>query len=188
MKHTDYYQQSREIKRKSIAELAAALNAHGGSYTWRNPDDDDNNDENKDIPCIGFNLDGGPVDVEVYQAFVDEQGGIRIVGRYHDDSGDFGEFDPWDAFVAHLDFLMDEIPETEEVSDVSLQQEFFEISSVSREDLEARGYDISSVSDSQMYNLAKRLGNAYVENEFWIDLEIIADYLEIPKKDNHEEE
>ena len=192
MKHTDYYKQARKIKSKSIAELAAALRAHGGSYTWKNPDCDDDDDETEEsdtIPCIGFNLDSGPVDVEVYKAIVSECGSVTIIGRYHDDAGDIDEFDPWDAFVAHLDFLMDEIPETEEVSDVSLPQEFFGISSVAREDLEEKGYDTSNVTDDVMRQVAKRLGNAYVENEFWIDLEIIADHLEIPKKsDNNEEE
>ncbi len=191
MKHTDYYKQAREIKEKSIRELAAALKAHGGSYTWKNPDadnDDDEIEESDNIPCIGFNLDSGPVDVIVYQASVNEDGGVTIVGRYNDDSGDIAEFDPYDAFVAHLDFLMDEIPETEEVSDVSLPQEFFEIASVSREDLEAKGYDTSNVTDAQMRQVARRLGDAYVENGFWIDLEIIADHLEIPKKIDDDEE
>lgn len=181
MKHTDYYRQAREIKSKSIQELATALKAHGGTYTWRDPEGEDDGDKD-DLPCIGFNLDSGPVDVIVYQASVDDDGYVTITGRYNDDSGDIDEFDPEDAFVAHIDFLLDMIPETEDIHDVSLPQEFFEISSVAREDLEEKGYDTSNVTDDQMRNLAKRLGNAYVENEFWIDLEIIADYLEIPKK------
>lgn len=181
MKHTDYYSQAQAIKRKSIEELAAALKAHGGTYTWKDPEGEEDGDVDE-LPCIGFNLDNGPVDVIVYQATIDDYGCITIIGRYNDDSGEMGEFNPRDAFVAHIDFLLDEIPETEEVSDVTLPQDFFSITSVAREDLEEKGYDTSNVTDAQMRNLAKRLGDAYVENQFWIDLEIIADYLEIPKK------
>lgn len=184
MKHTDYYSQAQAIKQKSIEELAAALKAHGGTYTWKDPENEED-EEADEGPCIGFNLDSGPVDVRVYQAKVDEQGFITIIGRYNDDSNDMAEFDPKDAFVAHIDFLLDEIPETAEVSDVTLQQEFFEISSVARADLENKGYDTSSITDVQMRNLARSLGDAYVENGFWTDLEIIADYLEIPKKSEH---
>lgn len=62
------------------------------------------------------------------------------------------------------------------------KQESFEITSVSREDLEGLGYDTSNVEDMTMRRLASKMADAYVENVFWIDLPIIADYLEIPKK------
>lgn len=191
MKHTDFYSQAQAIKTKSIQELAAALKAHGGTYTWRNPepDDDEENEDDDDLPCIAFNLDyAGPQDVIVLQASVSDEGHVSIIGRPKDGyDDDTQEYDPYEAFASHIEFLIDMIPETDKVHDVSLPQEFFEISSVAREDLEEKGYDTSNVTDAQMRNLAKRLGNAYVENEFWIDLEIIADYLEIPKHTQHEE-
>lgn len=62
----------------------------------------------------------------------------------------------------------------------------FSITSVSREDLDAAGFDTSNVDDDTMERLADKMGDAYVSNGFWIDLPIIAEYLEIPKKENNE--
>ncbi len=58
----------------------------------------------------------------------------------------------------------------------------FEITSVARADLDGVGYDTSKVDDRTMETLASKMGEAYVEQAFWIDLEIIADNLGIPKK------
>lgn len=62
------------------------------------------------------------------------------------------------------------------------KQEFFPITSVSREDLEGIGYDTSKVDAETMERLASKMADAYCDNGFWIDLPILADYLEIPKK------
>lgn len=58
----------------------------------------------------------------------------------------------------------------------------FEITSVSREDLEQLGYNTSKVSDEKMEYLAKKLADDYLEQMFWISLDIIADYMGIPKR------
>ena len=63
---------------------------------------------------------------------------------------------------------------------------FFEISSLHRDDLESIGYDTSNVDDSDMNKLASELGDDYCDLLFWDSLPIIADYLEIPKKENEE--
>ena len=62
-------------------------------------------------------------------------------------------------------------------------KESFVISEISREDLEELGYDTSLVSDETMEYLAKKLGNDYCEQLFWTSLDIIAEYMEIPKKE-----
>lgn len=59
----------------------------------------------------------------------------------------------------------------------------FQITSVHRDDLEGRGYDTSKVDDATMEQLASKMSDAYTGNDvFWIDLDIIADHLEIPKQ------
>ena len=63
-------------------------------------------------------------------------------------------------------------------------KESFVITSVSRDDLEALGYDTSEVSDEKMEYLAKKMANDYCEQLFWSSLDILAEYLEIPKKEN----
>ena len=67
-----------------------------------------------------------------------------------------------------------------------LAEEFykpFNITSVSRSDLECRGFDVSQITDEQMTELAKRMANDYLVQLFWTSLEIIAeDIMEFPKK------
>ena len=63
-----------------------------------------------------------------------------------------------------------------------MKKEYFTITSVAREDLQNRGFDTSKVDDSTMERLASKMSDAYLEIGFWIDLEIIAENLEIPKQ------
>lgn len=62
-----------------------------------------------------------------------------------------------------------------------LKQEF-EISSVSRDDLDYIGFDTSEVSDETMEHLASKLGDDYCDQLFWTSLRIMAEHLGIPKK------
>ena len=59
----------------------------------------------------------------------------------------------------------------------------FEITSVTREDLESRGFDTTNITDEQMEELARKMCDDYLEQMFWISLDIIAeDIIGIPKK------
>lgn len=62
-------------------------------------------------------------------------------------------------------------------------KESFIIAHVSRADLEFKGYDTSEVSDEDMERLARKLEDDYCDQLFWPSLPIIADHLEIPKKE-----
>ena len=54
--------------------------------------------------------------------------------------------------------------------------------------MEAIGFDTSEVDDSTMEYLAKKLADDYLEQMFWISLEIIAeDGLNIPRKETDED-
>jgi len=57
----------------------------------------------------------------------------------------------------------------------------FPIISVCRTDLEDIGFDTKNVDDSTMERLASKMANAYCENGFWIDLDILAEDLGIKK-------
>ncbi len=70
-----------------------------------------------------------------------------------------------------------------EVEKLKVPRDSFSITSVSREDLEGIGYDTSKIEDGTMEHLASKMADAYCDNGFWIDLPILADYLEIPKKE-----
>ena len=59
----------------------------------------------------------------------------------------------------------------------------FNITSVTREDLESRGFDTTNITDEQMEELARKMCDDYLEQMFWISLDIIAeDIIGIPKK------
>ena len=67
-------------------------------------------------------------------------------------------------------------------TDNVLEKGYFKITSVHRDDLEERGFNTQDVSDETMQKLGEKLGNAYVESgSFWIDIDIIAEDLGIPK-------
>ena len=51
----------------------------------------------------------------------------------------------------------------------------FNITSVSREDLESRGFDTTNITDAQMERLAQKMCDDYLEQMFWISLDIIAE-------------
>ena len=57
----------------------------------------------------------------------------------------------------------------------------FEITSVSRADLEAIGFDTTHVSDETMERLASKMADDYCEQLFWDSMTIIAEILGIPK-------
>ena len=63
---------------------------------------------------------------------------------------------------------------------------FFEISRLHRDDLESIGYDTSHVDDSVMNTLASKLGSDYCDQLFWGSLPIIANHLDIPKREDNE--
>lgn len=62
-----------------------------------------------------------------------------------------------------------------------LNEDFFPITSVSRDDLQACGFDTRSITDGQMHNLAKKMANDYCDQLFWSSMEIIAKILEFPQ-------
>jgi len=58
----------------------------------------------------------------------------------------------------------------------------FPITSICREDLEEAGFDASGVDDDTMKQIASKMAEAYLEIIFWIDMPLIAEYCEVPRK------
>ncbi len=65
------------------------------------------------------------------------------------------------------------------------QRDCFEVTFLSREDLEERGYDASAVTDETMERLARKIGDDFCERLFWISLDTFAGELGIPRKTNN---
>jgi hypothetical protein len=57
---------------------------------------------------------------------------------------------------------------------------YFPITSIHRMDLEQAGFDAAQVDDRTMMEIADKMAQAYLNNGFWADLDIIAEGLEIP--------
>ena len=62
-----------------------------------------------------------------------------------------------------------------------LKADFFPITSVSRGDLQACGFDTRFITDYQMCDLAREMANDYCEQLFWSSMEILAEGLDFPR-------
>lgn len=72
--------------------------------------------------------------------------------------------------------------ETNFLSRLTGELPYFQVTAVSREDLERRGFDITDVDDEDMRQLARKMESDYCEQLFWISLDILAlQGLDIPK-------
>ena len=72
----------------------------------------------------------------------------------------------------------------EKAENLLMSEGFFYITSVHRDDLEALGFDVSEVTDTQMKKLAKQMSDDYCNQLFHTSLEILAEELGIPKIKN----
>lgn len=60
---------------------------------------------------------------------------------------------------------------------------YFPITTVTREELDLKGFDTREVSDETMQRLASKMADDYVNQMFWESLDIIAEDQGIPRKD-----
>lgn len=65
-----------------------------------------------------------------------------------------------------------------------LQAGYYPITSIHRADLECKGFDTRKVSDSQMVELARKMTNDYLEQLFWLSMEIIAEGMDLSRYPN----
>lgn len=59
----------------------------------------------------------------------------------------------------------------------------FPITTICRADLEQAGFDSTNVDDYTMKELASKMANAYCDMGFWEDLDVLADYLKIERRE-----
>lgn len=181
MKHTDFYARVQEIKRKEQQELCRALEAHGGSYSWWNTEEECFK-EDEEHPIIAVNVNGifpNPTDIEIRAVSVDN-GFLSFVGE-DKENGDLVDFQAWDVFAGHLGYVIDLIPNVNGIDDVTSLQDDFVISTVSRDDLIGNGFNAENLSDDMMKNVAAVMGDLYAEYEYTEELRMAADKLNIPK-------
>ena len=99
------------------------------------------------------------------------------------------EFAPEASLVCYTGNLRDyHAYDLKTVMEKTDDDEYFVITRVHRDDLDAAGFDASQVDDATMERLADKMGDDYLEQLFWVHLPILAEYLEIPRKDEEEED
>lgn len=113
MKHSDYEAKVNDLKALEYKELRRAIEAHGGSYQW-------DSENGGSYPIIAINQNKSepePQDVEITKVAIVE-GCLKISGV----DNKYGEpvvFEVDDIFAGHLSFIIDYIPATDEVSNVT---------------------------------------------------------------------
>ena len=65
-------------------------------------------------------------------------------------------------------------------------KEFFEITSISRDDLESLGYKTDNITDEQMERLAKKMADDYLAQMYWLSMDILAESMGFEKKEDEE--
>lgn len=110
MKHTDFHSIIRKIKEQERRELINAVIAHGGHYEW---------EDEGEKPIIAANVKHweDPIDVYITHVYIID-GSLRIYGEAKE-SGTPVEIDSYDAFAGHISYIIDMIPETESIKEVS---------------------------------------------------------------------
>ena len=62
-------------------------------------------------------------------------------------------------------------------------KEFFVITSISRDDLESLGYKTENITDEEMEKLAKKMADDYLEQMYWLSMDILAESMGFEIKD-----
>ena len=130
MKHTNFYSQLKEIDNRIREELKAAIKAHGIEYTFIHTDRDDEDEDIYDLiseetnraPIILASTHYTETSEDYYVTHVEldiENDDVFIYGfPTNGCSDDVCELE----FIAHghLEYIIDQISETDEVQDVSI--------------------------------------------------------------------
>lgn len=161
MKHTNIYKKYMELEHIEREELKRAVMAHGGEFRFF----DENREElnGVDYPII---MAGNPdwssnVDCVITRVAVVD--GVLEIYGYDKEYGWDGEMTLDDIALGQIEFIIEAIPETEDVKDVSVKgrTNSLPVVTICREDIEAAGYD-PNITDEQFELIAEKIGK-YLE-------------------------
>lgn len=186
MKHTNYYEKYKEIRRQEVAELRKALQrfpAH--TYEW-----------NRARPTVMAN--------PKQSFFAKAYDVVKVTKELQHDCGIFLEDE--DGVVLETGYvylamgaiglLLDNLPEVTETGENKTVDYYrlerhetvdyykYPIASVSKEDLEILGFDTKAVTANIMVELAARMQAEYLQGSFIESLDAIATAMGLPSKKN----
>lgn len=170
MKHTNFHGKYQAIEMQERREIVAAVKAHGGEYVFI-PEDSENYMEDDNVTIMaGHQYSDKNKDFFVSRVTVDENGELHIYGFDTEYDTPDDEDELFNIEYGHLEYILDAIPETNDVHDVQEipSENKKPILVLSREDVEAVGYD-PNMTDDQFQNLAWAMGKAYEFNKdmYW---------------------
>lgn len=123
MKHTDFYKLYKKLDEQARKELVAAVKAHGNEYVFIHTDEDGAYDEddkdNAPIILASTHHMSNYEDFCVVSVSLNDNDALSIYGFAKEG---FSEDEHELCYIAHghLEYLIDSIPETEDVKDVSI--------------------------------------------------------------------
>lgn len=123
MKHTDFYPILKAIKLHERQELIAAVIAHGGMIEFAPLDENGNYDDaNSDCPIVmaAAKYDEQAMDYNIVKVTVERVNGHDWLTIYGIEK-EYGR-DPQivDVCAGHIDYIIDCIPDTKSVKDVTI--------------------------------------------------------------------
>lgn len=189
MKHTNTYEKLRVIDEQDRRELLAAVKAHGGIYRWYDEDGEEIEGRNAPIIVGAWKHMDGSEDYIITHVVVNENY-VEIYGFPKEGWETTPDFMYW---IDHgqIGYIIDEIPETPEVSDVTeagKQTNDFTIVSVSRDDLKAIGFDGDNLTDDEMQSLAWKMAKGFGGDTYWSSLQYACEAANIPTIKENEDE
>lgn len=168
MKHTNFHDKYQAIEMQERREIVAAVKAHGGEYVFIPEGSEDYMEDDNVTIMAGHRYSDKNKDFFVSRVAVDENGELHIYGFDTEYDTPDDEDELFNIEYGHLEYILDAIPETDDVHDVREIPSENEkpILVLSREDVESVGYD-PNMTDDQFQNLAWAMAKAY---EFNMDM------------------
>ncbi len=187
MKHTNNYDKLKALDNLDRRELLEAVKAHGGIYRWY--DEDGEEIEGRQAPIIvgAWKHMEGSEDYIITHVVVDDDY-VKIYGFPKECWETTPDFMYWIDY-GQIGYIIDEIPETEEISDVSEGERTndFTVISISRDDLKAIGFNGDNLTDDQMQSIAWKMARGFDGDTYWSSLQYACEACDIPKIDDNEE-
>ena len=162
MKHTELYNEYKKLDELERQELIAAVKAYGGEYVFIDEDTEDWED-NDDCPIVSacFSYSDNQSDYYVSRVAVDEKGYLAIYGFDKEYGSPSDERELNYIETSHIGTIIDFIPATETVKDVSIPSNrdklYSAICDLSEMLGEIAGHDDWQIDEEEietLYNLA----------------------------------
>ena len=165
MRHTDFYRKYRELEALERKELKKAVLAHGGEFRFRTEDGDDI--EGVQMPIVMAGDSHWESNCDCYITRVAVVDGFLEIYGYDKEYG-YKEIRLDDIEFGHLNYIIDEIPETDAVHDVTTDLPVNEVTllSLCRADIEDAGYS-PDITDEELQKVAGRIGKYLEWQEFY---------------------